>query len=152
MLAEPVQERRAHTTTAVAGQDARRDEPETGEVRAVGETAAGDDVVELGEEHEAIGRLDRAHALDRPRRLIGDDDLLDVEPGLELLVALCLADRDHPLRFSFPWRFAYISPRLKTHRPSGIETAPITSSGQISSHMRPAPSPPMMASRMPSSA
>ena len=41
----------------------------------------------------------------------------------------------HPDLFSFPCFFAYCSPRPKTQRPSGIETAPMISSGQISSHI-----------------
>ena len=57
----------------------------------------------------------------------------DVEDLLEPVDVDCALA--HPDRFSFPCFFAYCSPRLKTQSPSGTETAPISSSGQISSHI-----------------
>src|SRR5581483_4917333 len=56
---------------------------------------------------------------------------------------------DHPDRFSFPWRFAYCSPRRKTQSPSGIDAAPITISGQMSPQTAAGPAPSMIAARIP---
>ena len=60
------------------------------------------------------------------------DGVEDLDAALEVGVGLGRAERDHPDRFSFPCRLAYSSPRRKTQSPSGIATAPIRSSGQMS--------------------
>jgi hypothetical protein len=56
-----------------------------------------------------------------------------VVPGLRLFV--CNSSGHQPDLFSFPWRLAYCSPRPNTQRPAGIETMPMSRSGQSSSHM-----------------
>src|SRR5215210_9095935 len=78
-------------------------------------------------------------------RLARCDRRPDLAPGCEVGVRLRAAD--HPDLFSFPCRFAYCSPIRKTSRPSGIETAPIRTSGQSSSPIAVTPSPRRMASR-----
>src|SRR5262249_22186186 len=57
-----------------------------------------------------------------------------------------------PLRFSFPCRFAYTSPRRNTHSPSGTETAPMTRSGQMSPQRPVRGVPSRIAARAPSRA
>jgi hypothetical protein len=57
----------------------------------------------------------------------------------------------YPDRFSFPCFFACVSPSRKIQSPTGAATTPITSKGQISSHIVPTPAPSRIASRIPSS-
>src|SRR5205823_9454036 len=67
------------------------------------------------------------------RLALGDDERLPqlVDEDVRRILS------SHPLRFSFPCRFAYRSPTPNTQRPSGIEAAPITSSGQSSGQTSP---------------
>ncbi len=88
------------------------------------------------------------------------DDRVDHVGGCKAPVALVVPHRNvgsevvlhQPLRLSFPCLFAYSSPRRNTHRPSGMEIAPISTSGPISSPSSMTPSPSRMAARIPSSA
>ncbi len=84
-------------------------------------------------------RVDRLDLAGRP-----PDEALGrgLEPRLPLRDVEDLAElRDvngglgHPDLFSLPCFFAYCSPRLNTHSPSGIETTPMMISGQSSSHI-----------------
>jgi hypothetical protein len=87
------------------------------------------------------------------RGLVGRDHVV----GLDLVVDLCAAlevragvrEARHPDRFSFPCFLAYRSPVRKIRRPSGTETAPITSSAQISVPRSVRPAPSMIAARQP---
>ncbi len=130
----------------------RRDETALGIVRAPAEPGADDLAVELRDENRSIGHQSRAELLDRPRRLVRQDGALDPDPAFEVRVRLGAPDLNHPDLFSFPWRFAYLSPRRKTSSPSGTETIPIRISGQMSGHIALMPAPLMIASRIPSSA
>src|SRR5438876_1165295 len=91
------------------------------------------------------------------KRLTGRSPDLDHEAAAGLEVRRVVALRDgpgeqvlgHPDRFSFPCFLAWISPRRKTQIPSGTETAPISSRGQMSPHTVPSPAPFRIALRMP---
>jgi len=152
VIDEAVEQQAADPTPTRLGQHAGRDEPAAGRVRHPGQPAARELPVQLGEHAQLLRLRARADLLDRPGRLVREDDAPHVEPGLDVLVGLDRPEVDHPDRFSFPCRFAYCSPRRKTQSPSGIDTAPITISGQMSPHTAAGPAPSMIAALIPRSA
>src|SRR6266508_6622962 len=122
------------------------------QVGSVDKPISDDLTLELGYEEAPLRlRLQLfAQELHRARRLVRQRDAAHVNPGFEIRVALGSADlQSHPDLFSFPCFFAYRAPRRKTSRPSGIETAPITSSGQMSRQTAAGPAPFTSASLIP---
>ena len=153
VLRQPMEHRGADPAPASIRMHARVDEPSAPHVGGPSEPSADDLAVELRDEHEPVGLVTLPKLLHAPRRLVRERRALDANPPLQVRIRLGCADLDaHPDLFSFPWRFAYRSPRRKTSSPSGTETIPITTSGQSSSPMAVMPAPSMIASRIPSSA
>ena len=151
VLEQPLEQRAAHTATAVLGQDARCDEA-AARVRPRREPAPGELAVQLGKQEQPIRRLQRAHLLDVAAGSFGSTSRRTRIHASRSASALHRPDGDHPDRLSFPCFFACCSPRRKIASPTGAATAPITSSGQISSHIVERPSPSRIAPRIPSSA
>src|SRR5215217_6959851 len=136
------QQRRADSAAARVGVHAHHSE------RAAGDAGWPD-------EREAAALVQEAPAV-AARRLLGGEDAIGldrvVDLGAALEVRARLGGADHPDRFSFPCFFAYRSPVRKVNRPSGTETAPITSSAQISVPKSVNPAPSRIAARQPRSA
>jgi len=134
MLEGPFEHGAAHAAAPVLRQDPRRDVGASG-LRPIRKPAARELAVQLREQEQPGRRFERSHLLLGRCRLVRQHASPDCDPRVEVGVALNLPDGDHPDRFSFPCFFAYCSPRRKIASPIGAETTPITSSGQISSHI-----------------
>src|SRR5207248_2656534 len=112
VLGERMQQRGADTAAPLIRQDAR-DREAACRVAPARNPAACKLAVAVGEQQESLGRGASAQLLDRIGPLVRDDGDAHAPPRLEIGVALAGTQRDHPDRFSFPFRFAYRSPTLK---------------------------------------
>ena len=92
--AEPFEQRGADAVPTRLGEHARRDEAATRRVREPAEAAAGERAVELRKQRELLRPLAPAELLDRPCRLVREHDAADVQPRLDVGVALHHAQVD----------------------------------------------------------
>ena len=101
VVEERVEQGGPDAAAAKLRENPRRDERAAREVRTVGDSAAGQGAVELGEEQQPLGCA-RPPQLLGGHRLVRHDRALRRRPGLQVGVGLDATDVDHPDLFSFP--------------------------------------------------